>query len=207
MADCETCGFNIKGKCRLPGEEVLPLDAIDMEEDCSEWCAKGSKENEKALAQYKDMFPHPTIKDLHKALGTTSKKAAAYMLAPPATVMSTTGTELGDQDVQNIAINNAKTILSAINPQDELEGMLATQMLGIHDIAMKKMMCCVSDDRLDAVNLKINQITKLSRTFIAQMEALNKHRGKGQQKITVEHVTVNKGGQAIVGNVEKGGKG
>jgi hypothetical protein len=33
------------------------------------------------------------------------------------------------------------------------------------------------------------------------MEALDKHRGKGQQKITVEHVTVEAGGQAIVGNV------
>ena len=64
-------------------------------------------------------------------------------------------------------------------------------MLGIHDLAMKKMVSFASDDRLDAVNLKVNQITKLSRTFLAQLEALNKHRGKGQQKNTVEHVTVN----------------
>jgi hypothetical protein len=37
------------------------------------------------------------------------------------------------------------------------------------------------------------------------MEALDKHRGKGQQTVRVEHVTVNAGGQAIVGNVEAGG--
>ena len=36
------------------------------------------------------------------------------------------------------------------------------------------------------------------------MEALDKHRGKGSQKITVEHVNVHAGGQAIVGNVKAG---
>ena len=33
------------------------------------------------------------------------------------------------------------------------------------------------------------------------LEALNKHRGKGQQKVTVEHVHVHQGGQAIVGRI------
>jgi hypothetical protein len=33
------------------------------------------------------------------------------------------------------------------------------------------------------------------------MESLNRHRGKGQQKMTVEHVHINSGGQAIIGNV------
>jgi hypothetical protein len=34
------------------------------------------------------------------------------------------------------------------------------------------------------------------------LDALNRHRGKGQQKVTVEHVHVHSGGQAIVGTVE-----
>jgi hypothetical protein len=38
------------------------------------------------------------------------------------------------------------------------------------------------------------------------LEALNRHRGKGQQKVTVEHVHVHSGGQAIVGMVEGGAK-
>ncbi len=36
------------------------------------------------------------------------------------------------------------------------------------------------------------------------MEALNRHRGKGQQKMTVEHVHVYEGGQAVVGQVNQG---
>jgi hypothetical protein len=39
------------------------------------------------------------------------------------------------------------------------------------------------------------------------LDALNRHRGKGQQKITVEHVHVHSGGQAVVGIVEAPGGG
>ena len=53
----------------------------------------------------------------------------------------------------------------------------------------------------------LNEANKLSRTHTTLLEALNRHRGKGQQKVTVEHVHVHvhDGGQAIVGNVEGGG--
>ena len=42
---------------------------------------------------------------------------------------------------------------------------------------------------------------KLTRTFAAQMSALKEYRSKGEQKMTVQHVHVAEGGQAIVGNV------
>ena len=45
-------------------------------------------------------------------------------------------------------------------------------------------------------------LNKLARTFTTQMEALKRHRTGGQQKMTVEHVHVHEGGQAIVGHVE-----
>ena len=48
---------------------------------------------------------------------------------------------------------------------------------------------------------------KLARTFTAQIEALKRYRTGGEQRMTVEHVTVNEGGQAIVGNVSHGGRG
>jgi Beta-lactamase len=48
----------------------------------------------------------------------------------------------------------------------------------------------------------LNQANKLSRTFTELLDALNSHRGKGQQKVTVEHVHVHSGGQAVVGMVQ-----
>ena len=47
-------------------------------------------------------------------------------------------------------------------------------------------------------------LNKLARTFTTQIEALKRYRSTGQQKVTVEHVTVQAGGQAIVGNVSHG---
>ena len=52
-----------------------------------------------------------------------------------------------------------------------------------------------------------NLAVKLLRTFTAQTEALQRYRGKGQQKLTVEHVHVHTGGQAIVGSVSQSGGG
>ncbi|MCE8522121.1 hypothetical protein KBY30_14095 [Ruegeria pomeroyi] len=51
----------------------------------------------------------------------------------------------------------------------------------------------------------LNQANKLSRTWATLLDALNKHRGKGQQKVTVEHVHVHADGQALVGTVERPG--
>ena len=42
---------------------------------------------------------------------------------------------------------------------------------------------------------------KLTRTFATQMEALKRYRTRGEQKVTLQHVSVAEGGQAIVGNV------
>jgi len=50
-------------------------------------------------------------------------------------------------------------------------------------------------------------ITRLSRTYLAQMDALKKYRAKAQQVVRVERVTVHEGGQAIVGDVSHGGEG
>jgi hypothetical protein len=44
---------------------------------------------------------------------------------------------------------------------------------------------------------------KLARTFAIQLEALKRYRTGGEQKVTVQHVTVNEGGQAIVGAVSR----
>src|SRR4029077_14450339 len=52
-----------------------------------------------------------------------------------------------------------------------------------------------------------NRLNKLARTYAAQMEALKKYRSADEQTIKVQHVVVNQGGQAIVGNVTPGGQG
>jgi hypothetical protein len=104
--------------------------------------------------------------------------------------------------------NNAMALLAGIQPRDEIEGMLAIQMIGVHNIAMdclKRAM--IVDQTFEGVEANVNRATKMLRTFAMQTEALKKYRSGGQQKVTVEHVNVNKGGQAIVGTVNQGGGG
>jgi hypothetical protein len=55
--------------------------------------------------------------------------------------------------------------------------------------------------------LCLGQANRLVRSFAALSEALDRHRGKGQQVVRVEHVTVQAGGQAIVGAVTQGAGG
>jgi hypothetical protein len=96
--------------------------------------------------------------------------------------------------------------LSGIEPKDELEGMLAAQLLASHNAAMEcYRRAMISEQTFEGRKENLNQANKLSRTHTTLLEALNRHRGKGQQKVTVEHVHVHEGGQAIVGNVEGGG--
>jgi hypothetical protein len=49
-------------------------------------------------------------------------------------------------------------------------------------------------------------MNKFARTYIMQMDALKRYRSKGEQKVTVQHVTVSDGGQAIVGDVHQQAK-
>ena len=98
--------------------------------------------------------------------------------------------------------------LAGIGPGDELEGMLAAQLLACHNASMEcHRRAMLNEQTFEGRRENLSQANKLSRTYASLLEALNRHRGKGQQKVTVEHVHVHEGGQAIVGNVENPGGG
>jgi hypothetical protein len=79
-------------------------------------------------------------------------------------------------------------------------------MVAAHNASMEcHRRAMISEQTLEGRKENLNQANKLSRTYTLLLDALNRHRGKGQQKVTVEHVHVHSGGQAIVGAVEAGG--
>lgn len=92
--------------------------------------------------------------------------------------------------------------LIGIAPKDELEGMMAAQLVAAHNAAMEcYRRAMIGEQTFEGRRENLAQANKLSRTYAALLEALNRHRGKGQQKVTVEHVHVHAGGQAVVGMV------
>jgi hypothetical protein len=113
----------------------------------------------------------------------------------------------GGFDYDRIAefANNAMALLNGIQPQDEIEGMLAVQMIAVHNMAMETMKrAMITDQTFAGKEANVNQATKMLRTFNVQIEALKRYRTGGQQKVIVEHVHVTAGGQAIVGVVNRG---
>jgi len=102
------------------------------------------------------------------------------------------------QDGDDVLLSVLENI-KGIAPKDTIEGLLAIQMIATHYAAMNSLGRATQRSEIRHEN--INAANKLIRSFTMQMEALNRYRGKGQQKVTVEHVHVHSGGQAIVGTV------
>ncbi len=129
-------------------------------------------------------------------------------------------TVLADQAVRALWLSNSGPMerdrqltatvkaLSEISPGDVLEGMMAAQLLAAHNAAMEcYRRAMLGEQTFEGRKENLNQANKLSRTFAVLAETLNRHRGKTQQKVTVEHVHVHAGGQAVVGTVEQPGGG
>ncbi len=105
---------------------------------------------------------------------------------------------------------NYWAMIAAMNeemqPRDAVEAMLITQMTTTH-VAMTMLSRKMMDQTMWTVRESTERsMTRLSRTYLAQMDALKKYRAKAQQTVRVERVTVNEGGQAVVGDVTHGGR-
>jgi hypothetical protein len=114
--------------------------------------------------------------------------------------------ENSDAEVVKKQQRGALNALVGIAPRDECEGMMAAQLVACHHASMEcYRRAMIPEQTFEGRHENLNQANKLSRTYAALLETLNRHRGKGAQKVTVEHVHVHEGGQAIVGNVEAPG--
>ena len=111
-----------------------------------------------------------------------------------------------DQETKETQTCAMLTAMSGAKPQCELEGMLVAQMIALHSASMECFRRAMfSQPDFDVRQASLSQGNKLSRSYAVLLDTLDRHRGKGvsEQKVTVEHVHVYEGGQAIVGNVEK----
>jgi len=120
--------------------------------------------------------------------------------------------QLGNASQENGKTSTGKLnfmlgVMKDIAPKDAVETMLAAQMAAAH-MATMTFACRLSQvETIQQQDSAERAFNKLARTFAMQAEALKRYRTGGQQRVIVEHVTVNEGGQAIVGNVETGGRG
>ena len=104
-------------------------------------------------------------------------------------------------EVSETDLNFMLAGINGIEPRDETEAMLATQMTAIHVATMKVARHLANADTIPQQDSAQNALSKLARTYASQMETLKKYRRGCEQTVNVKHVHVQDGGQAIVGNV------
>ena len=138
---------------------------------------------------------------LVKTLATHNTEFPAALLTQLLNASTVDGT-VNEQD-----LNFKLAVIEGIQPRDQLESMLAAQMGVVHSTLMTMVSRMNNGLMLQEIELVGRQLNNLTRTFAMQIEALKRHRSTGEQKVTVEHVTINEGGKAIVGNVTHSGPG
>lgn len=139
--------------------------------------------------------PHQGVELIMRAIGAEDMDFLQGILS-----------QLAGAGSQNGVINQANldfmlSIIKGIKPKDQIGAMLAAQMAVTHFAMMKfsqQLMHCDTVPQLDSLGGLVN---KLARTFATQTDVLQRYRSGGEQKVTIQNVSVSEGGQAIVGNV------
>jgi hypothetical protein len=135
---------------------------------------------------------------LKNAFGTTSSafvRASLHQLIAAA--------RLPNGGISEIAVNASLAFIEGAKPQGEVECALVIQMACTHAAAMAVLGRLGGGHGPDRnIALKASAVSRLLRAYTAQVEALRRLRNGGSQVVRVEHVHVNEGGQALIGNLK-----
>jgi hypothetical protein len=100
-------------------------------------------------------------------------------------------------------VNAALAFIEGAKPREEVECALVIQMACTHTAAMAVLGNLGGGHGSDrSVALTATAATRLLRAYAIQVEALRRLRNGGSQLVRVEHVHVNEGGQAVIGNIQ-----
>lgn len=114
--------------------------------------------------------------------------------------------ELDPDQNSETGTNFALAVIRSVRPRDEIEAMLAAQMAAAHlavTLAAERLGRADTLPRFEAYERAFN---RLSRTFVAQVEALAKLRNGGKQVVEVKHYDV-RGQNVVFGDIHHGGGG
>jgi hypothetical protein len=122
-----------------------------------------------------------------QVFGTVSADFAGLMLDGLAAAVTIDRDTIDEQ-----TLNGILGALHGINPGDEVEGMLAAQMVATHRAAMECLrQAQVPGQTFEGRDMNLRHATKLSRTYTMQVESLKRYRSKGEQRVVVQHQHVN----------------
>ncbi len=137
--------------------------------------------------------------------GTPNPEIAAYNLAGVAEIMRLPG---DDMEAMGRRVNMAASRLHALEAENAMEGMVGTLLAGVQDAVLFALKDCNRADLYDSRRSSSARAERLISSFVRLADLRARLRGGGTtQRMTVEHVTVTAGGQAVIGTVTGGGAG
>ena len=141
------------------------------------------------------------VTQLYDCFGTGSAAFAEQAIARLVAIISAKGSASPTQTESNAVL----AAIDGIRPTDEIEAMLAVQMVAAHETEMEMLRRVKQAESTPRLQKFGSLAVKLLRTYTAQVEAIARLRRGGEQRVIVQHVNVNEGGQAIVGAVNHPG--
>ena len=156
-----------------------------------------TREDDRLVIGYGGADIGASVLRLHSVTGLRHHAAVTFLLQQLIKLY-----DADTSDLDATRLNRALAMLDELEPKTGAEAMLAAQMVAIHEAAMNCMArATLPGQTFEGRELNLKFSTKLTRAYAQHMATLEKSRRGGQQKVTVEHVHVHDGGQAIVGAV------
>lgn len=111
--------------------------------------------------------------------------------------------ELGikNANTDSIAAAFGLAVIRSANPINATEAMLLTQMTAVHNAVMKLFERLNQEQEVEKIDVIARCLASMSRVYAEQFKALRSAHQE-PSSVRVENVTVNDGGQAIVGQVD-----
>jgi hypothetical protein len=93
------------------------------------------------------------------------------------------------------------SVVDGFTPKDRVETLIVVQIAEVHAACMRYARQLALSDNLTQQDITERGFNRLTRTFATLVETFQRYRTGGDQKVTVQQVSVSDQGQAIVGNV------
>jgi hypothetical protein len=103
------------------------------------------------------------------------------------------------------SVNIVNQVLADHEPRDSTEAKLCLQAHTLYSQGMRYLHLADIQDQIPQAEYHMKNAIKLLRLHNETVEALNRHRRKGEQKVIVQHVQVNDGGKAVIAGQMGGG--
>ena len=158
----------------------------------------------------------PHIADLPNKFWLTNTLTDGNLITEEASITRTDLLMQPNMDISALALDAAQTVKA----DNSLEKMLAHQLALTHEMVMKLGNAAMGEVQKiqhlttfgnglrqgDATELQrlTNSVARLQTTFQQGMLTMQKLRTGGNQTVTVQHVNIGAGGQAVIGNVTGG---